>query len=332
MIRKQIIATTGADKQNQQLPLEVLAEYAESIALQSTATRMSINHDSTILPLGKVLSGVLKQLNNGETALEVLIDDFADEFVPQKGPNGEILYFAESSCDSRPFTDFQSKQQDTLTIMINPLNFSREDYNDIVTYLQNNCHAYIETTISKSYFPNPEIVFNLVAGFFIATLGKQTWSKTSDKLSDAISDDFAKSYTLIKKIIAMIAQKVRACGQTIYIFTEPNQPVELVIKAKRADTVLIALETLKEYNISQKVQEFNIYTNGNLKKMQFTYDETAPKWEMSYLTTNTGQVIGTESNYKRTMKMYRSILESPTAGFSIGGTATFGDLEYEQDV
>ena len=65
--------------------------------------------------------------------------------------------------------------------------------------------------------------------------------------------------------------------------------------------------------------------------MQFTYDETAPKWEMSYLTTNTGQVIGTESNYKRTMKMYRSVLESPTAGFSIGGTATFGDSEDEKD-
>ena len=124
MIRKQIIATTGVDKQNQQLSLAVLAEYAESIALQSTATRMSINHDSTILPLGKIVSGVLKQLNNGEVALEVLIDDFADEFVPQEGPNGEILYFAASSCDSRPFTDFQSTQHYALTIIINPFNFN----------------------------------------------------------------------------------------------------------------------------------------------------------------------------------------------------------------
>ncbi|WP_300821447.1 hypothetical protein, partial [uncultured Oscillibacter sp.] len=91
--------------------------------------------------------------------------------------------------------------------------------------------------------------------------------------------------------------------------------------------VLKALEALKEYDISQKVQQFNYYTNGNLKKIQFIYDENEFKWEMNYLTTNTGQVIGTKANYKRTIQMYHSVLESPTAGFSIGGTATMESQE-----
>lgn len=327
MIRTQIIATSGVDSQNQQLSLKVLTEYAESFSSKSAATRMGINHDCTMLPVGKVLSGSLRQLDNGETALEVLIDDFADSFSSCEGPNGEVLYFAESSCDSRPFVDFQSEPQNELTVMLNPLNFGEEDYSEIAAYLCNQCDAKVETTIAKSLLPDPEIVFSFVTGYLIATLGKQTLNKTTDKLADAISDDLMKCYTSIKAAISQIAKKIKSQGQTAYIFTEPNQPAELVVKARKGDTVLMALDLLKEYDIFHKIQQFNDYTNGNLKKIQFVYDEAEGKWEMSYLTTITGQVIGTEKNYKRTVQMYRSVLESPTAGFSIGGTATFSNSE-----
>ena len=136
-----------------------------------------------------------------------------------------------------------------------------------------------------------------------------------------------KCYTSIKKTIGWIAKKIISCGQTAYIFTEPNQPIELVVKARKGETVLIALNSLKEYNVFNTVQRFNDYTNGNLNKIQFVYDETEGKWEMSYLTTVTGQVIGTEKSYRCTIQMYRSTLKSPTAGFSVGGTATFSNSE-----
>ena len=155
MIRKQIIATSGVDRQNQQLSIEVLAENAKAFSAETAVTRMSINHDCTLLPIGKILSGSLKQLDSGDVALEVLIDDFADSFVPFKGPNGESLYFAESSYDSRPFIDFQSETLKKLNIMIYPLNFTQDDYNDIVAYLCNCCDAQVETTIAKSLLPTP---------------------------------------------------------------------------------------------------------------------------------------------------------------------------------
>lgn len=44
MIRKQIIATSGIDCQNQQLSLKILTEYAETLRSRSTATRMGINN------------------------------------------------------------------------------------------------------------------------------------------------------------------------------------------------------------------------------------------------------------------------------------------------
>ncbi len=95
MIRQQIIATSGVDRQRQQLSLNVLTKFTDALSSNAAATCMNINHDCTALPIGKVLSGSLKQLDNGETALEVLIDDFADSFVPCAGPNEESLYFGE---------------------------------------------------------------------------------------------------------------------------------------------------------------------------------------------------------------------------------------------
>lgn len=322
MIRKQIIATSGLDLQNQQLSVEVLAETAKALSDKTVVTRMSINHDLTLLPIGKILSGSLKQLDSGDIALEVLIDDFADSFVPCVGPNGDSLFFAESSYDSRPFMDFQSEALNELTIMINPLNFAQDDYNDVAVYLRDCCNAQVETTIAKSALPTPEIIFNFVTGYLLGTLCKQTLSKTNDKISDALSNDFVKCYIAITNAIRKITQKIMSVGQVVYIFTEPNQPVELAVKAKKVDAILKAFEALKEYDVSQKVQQFSDYTNGNLEKIQFIYDENKGKWEMNYLTTKTGQVIGTETNYKRAIQMYRSISESPTAGFSIGGTAT----------
>jgi len=329
MIKQQIIATSGVDSQNQQISIDVLIESAKAFSSNTEATCMNINHDCTSLPIGKVLSGSVKQLDNGESALEVLIDNFVDNFIPCVGPNGESLYFGESLYDTRPFVDFQAEIQNGLTIMLNPLIFAQDDYNDVVSYLHNHCDAQVEEMIEKSWFPDPKIVFNIATGYLLGILGKQTLSKANDKFSEEISDDCLKCYTAIKNAIKRIAQKIKSHGQVAYIFKAPNQPVELIVKSKEVNTILIAFEALKGYDILQKVQQFDDYTNNNLKKMQFVYDEVEKKWEMSYLTTKTGQVIGTEVNYKRTIQMYRSVLESPTAGFSIGGSARMSGQEEE---
>lgn len=43
MIRKQIIATSGLDLQNQQFSVEALAETAKAFSADTAVTRMSIN-------------------------------------------------------------------------------------------------------------------------------------------------------------------------------------------------------------------------------------------------------------------------------------------------
>lgn len=126
-----------------------------------------------------------------------------------------------------------------------------------------------------------------------------------------------------------------------------NYPIEIG-ETKEYDTVQAAVDALEitdplmpnwvperyespNVSVHREASGISIHvtyeSETNLNKIQFVYDETEGKWEMSYLTTVTGQVIGTEKSYRCTIQMYRSTLKSPTAGFSVGGTATFSNSE-----
>ena len=39
------------------------------------------------------------------------------------------------------------------------------------------------------------------------------------------------------------------------------------------------------------------------------------------MVTNTGQVVGSEKNYRKAVNLYNTILKTSGAGFSIGGIA-----------
>lgn len=322
MIRKQIAATSDIDRQNQRISLEALEEYAHSINSSHAVPRMSINHDVTVLPIGKIIAGALKTLESGEKALEVEIDDFINDFTPCTGPNGEDLCYAESKRDSRPFVDYEVESEAHTTVMLNPLDFSSEDYGELVDLLAEECNANIQTTISKSLVSIPTVVILLASGFLAGTFFKSVVTKTEEKLSDAISDDLTGVYVQLKKIVRTIAGRVISGKQVAYVFAEAQSPVELVVKARNAKTVEKAFAALESFDIAQKVDQFMRYTNGALKKIQFVYDDSSEKWEMSYLTTNTGKVIGTMKNHERAVKMYQEVMQTPTAGFSISGPAS----------
>lgn len=327
MIIKQIAATTGVDRQNQRISLEALNEYAQAMCLSPSVPRMSINHDVTMLPIGKIVSGTLKPLEDDEVALEVEIDNLIDEFIPCTGPNGEELCFAESAHDSRPFIGYESDFKTNTTVLLNPLDYAREDYNDLVKLLDEEHDTTVQQTIAKSMVPDPTVIVLWVAGFISGVFCKSVAKKTAGKLSDAISDDLVAVYSKLKAIIKTIAGKIIAGKQVAYVFCEENSPIELVVKARNADAVAKAFEALTFYDVEKKVEQFSQYTNGQLHKIQFVYDDVTMKWEMSYLTTKTGKIIGTMEKYKQAVKMYKEVMSSPTAGFSISGLATISEEE-----
>ncbi len=62
MIRNQIIASNNVDKQNEIIADEFLHELAESINTNDSVMRMGLNHDSTIMPVGKVIASSVVDL------------------------------------------------------------------------------------------------------------------------------------------------------------------------------------------------------------------------------------------------------------------------------
>lgn len=326
MLRKNAVSGTGVDRQNQQILLPALMEYADLLNNSSTVPRMGLNHDRALLPVGKVISSELIS-RDGEVLLEATIDDFIDEFECCVGPNGEHLYKGKSAVDSRPFTEEPALSESQLLVKLNPIHYSNHDFADVADYLQNQCSAQVDTTIEKGFEPVIQFVFVFAAGYLTKTLLPKVNEKTAEKLSDVISDDIVKEYELLKKAIVYVTKKITSVGKKNYVFIEPEQPVEFVVKAKNADEVMIAFDKLKTFDYLSVVEQFKQYTNDNLEKIQFLFDSVDGKWEMTYLTTNDGQVIGTETNYKKAVIMYKKVMESPTAGFSIAGSAIFNDSE-----
>lgn len=326
MLRKNIISGTGVDRQNQQILLPALMEYVDQLNNSDTVPRMGLNHDRTLLPIGKVISGELFS-RDGEVLLEATIDDFIDEFEYCVGPNGEPLYKGKSTVDSRPFAEESAISDTQLMLKLNPIHFLKDDFADVTEYLQSQCGVEVDTTIEKELVPVIQLVFIFAAGYLTKTLAPKVKEKTTEKLSDVISDDIVKGYESLKKAIVYVTKKITSVGKKNYVFVEPEQPAEFVVKAKNADEVMIAFDKLKKFDYVSVVDCFKHYTDESLEKVQFCYDSVDGKWAMTYLTTKDGQVIGTEANYKKAVTMYKKVMESPTAGFSIAGSATLNDSE-----
>ena len=326
MLRRDIVTGTGVDRQNQQILLPALMAYADRLNNSNMVPRMGLNHDRALLPIGKVISGELIP-RDGEVLLEATIDDFIYEFESCIGPNGENLYIGKSSIDSRPFAEESALSDAQLMLKINPLYFSKEDFEDVTEYLQNQCGVDVGTTIEKGLGTVIQLVFVFAAGYLTKSLLPKVKEKTSEKLSDAISDDIVSGYELLKRAIVYVTKKITSVGKKNYIFIEPEQPVELIVKARTADEVLNAFSKLSEVDLASIVEQFNHYTDDNLDKIQFLFDSVVGKWEMTYLTTKDGKVIGTEANYKKAVFMYKKVMESPTAAFSIAGAAKLSDWE-----
>lgn len=331
MLRKQIVATNNVDRQNEIIADEFLYELAESIITNDSVMRMGLNHDSTIMPVGKVIASSVVDLSDNSLGVEAQIDDFICDFNEIEGPDKQILYRGESVIDKRPFMEHETDERAKITVMLSPLNFDKCDYDELIHVIHDECDALVENSIKKSFIPEPEIVVQVIMGTMFYLTTKNTVNKVSEKLADKISDDVVNVYDKLKKIIISIGKKVVGPKETTYVLTEPEQDIELVIKTSSPEDVLNAIEIASDGYITNQTEKYRQYLDGSLKKIQYLYNVETEKWEVNYMVTNTGQVIGSEKCYKKAVKLYNTIMKTSGAGFSIGGT-TASEMNETDDV
>ncbi len=177
-----------------------------------------------------------------------------------------------------------------LLVKLNPIHYSNDDFADVADYLRNQCSAQVDTTIEKGLESAIQFVFVFAAGYLTNALFTKVNEKAAEKLSDAISDDIASGYESLKKAIVYVTKKITSVAKKNYVFIEPEQPVEFVVKARTADEVMNAFNKLSEFEYVSIVERFKHYTNDNLEKIQFLYDSVDGKWEMTYLTAHWAQI------------------------------------------
>ena len=92
MLREQIIATNDVDRQNQRITDRTLLEMANSISSSASVARIGINHDATMMPMGKVLCGKVVNTKDGDLELRAVLDDFSEDHSLFVGRDNEKLY------------------------------------------------------------------------------------------------------------------------------------------------------------------------------------------------------------------------------------------------
>jgi len=323
MIVKGVMATTHIDKHNCRLTKETLEEMANNICNSDYVPSMSIEHDLTIIPIGKVIKGEISPCEDGEFALQMDSELFED-YSSIKGPEEETYYCASSEIDRRPFADTEIEENDKFTISLDPVNFEDNDYVDIKSYLSNECSVNTETHMRKALIPEPEIVFQLLCG----TLFYWTGKKVLEKFAEKVSDDIANSYDYIKKAICKITGKMIPKNRpTTYVFKECDEEVlELVIITERTALVLGAIQPDKINDIMSAIKTLKVFFDEKIAKIQFLFDESKDKWEFNYLTTDQGIVIGTEKCYKKTKKLLEKSFSATKVDLSISGAMNMDQI------
>ena len=170
MIKVGIGATTEVDRHNCKIPKEVLEKMVDDINRGTYAVGVGMEHDLTILPIGKIVKSELISLENGEHAA-IMYAGIFEKFVPLIGPGGTTLYFAENKKDARPFADTKHENIDVLTIGIDPVNFDEDKFIEVQEYLQKDCELQVQTVMRKSSIPDPEVMIYLISGSLITLVG-----------------------------------------------------------------------------------------------------------------------------------------------------------------
>lgn len=315
MIRKQIIATSGKDRHNQQIPEEELLEIAEEINAGNAAIRLGVEHDPTILPIGKIVNAKMLTINENEIAIEAEIDEFLNDFSKMIGPCGDAWYVGESKLDTRPFVQYTHDNKGNILFSINPIYFQDKDFEDIKGALEQE-EIQVEENIQKAFSPEIQLVIEVVERLMVFLLIK----KSTEKIADAVADDIVGLYSSLKKGIQLFFCRLSESCKKVVVLSAPNSPIELVVTANDADLVINAYEKLENLDIQSEIQKYETYFGDTIDKIQYLYTKEDNEWKVNYLTTKSGKSIGTEKCYLRAKTMYNKILNSPEAGFSIGGS------------
>lgn len=302
---KGIGATTGVDRHNCRITKEALENAIEKLNTGKYVPSMGLDHDSSLMPIGKTYKAELVPLKGGEYGAYIYQETFENFNVFDSKTFG-TLYEASISTDSRPFADTEPESIEKLTVQLDPVNFGYEAFDPIKEQIKKDLDVEIDTFMRKSLIPDPEVVIDFIKDSFILLAATQTVNKTVEKLSS----DGSNLYDKIKQIIIKVVKYIKPSNRPITYVMKENRGYILELLVRTADpNVLFQALSSEKLSFINDIDRTKDVIDEPTYKIQFMYNEDKSCWEFNYLSTSTGKVIGSEKCYKRTMKLSSEFLK-----------------------
>ena len=269
----------------------------------------NVEHDLSVPPIGKLLQGEVETISGGEFGLVVTSEFFSEPTVVEL-PNGEVGFRQISKVDSRPFRPSPNDSPDEFVVTIGHEGFaSLEDESDFDLIVR----QYPDFAVGPMYFrraltPDPLLTIILPA-WFLTALTYSILNKVSDRLSDRIADDLSNLYDVARNGAVTLSKDIYNRNRVVtYVFTIPGEPeIEFVAQLLKPEPLGTALTVDILSDAIEKAQEFS--KTMEAAKVQFILNDSCT-WQFNLLTTQTGEVIGTEASFSRQVRRIEMIKEN----------------------
>ena len=292
------LSSTHIDLHGMRMSKEAL-EDAAKIVNSDRNPRIGLEHDMSFPPLGRITDAEVLKGEDGEYYL-VGYREYFDERKQTTLKDGSLLYIEYFKNGGKPFTEAKPDIVDKIQINADPSNFeNREEMEALVEDIEkaSGIEFSKQHLLRKSHIPDPEMVIK-ITGILAAGIGIIA-SKVTEKTGEAIGDDVAKFYKLVRaSVIGMVQRAIPKLRPITFIFEihEENVIVELLIKSNNPDFVVGAFAENKVKTIKQKVETSKDIFGA--EKIQFMFSEK-DEWELTYMLTDKGETIGTKKSFDR---------------------------------
>ena len=305
MILKGIAATTQVDAHNTRIALEALENAAESIVHGNSVPSVGVEHDPTIIPIGKVVNAYVEKINDSDYGLYCEQDMFSAYPFELDGTK---YILQKSLIDDRPLTSSFLEQKEKLLVQTDPVNFkSRKDAELFLNELSGEYEIETGYCGRKSAVPDPELTFQLlettVKCLFIYLTSKTVVEKVGNHIIDHALSELDDLYAFIKKAIFSAAKQFLPANRPVtYVFTGKHEfLIELVVQTTNPNTAIEAISEEKLIGVVSEIENLKKHFSS-FSKIQLVYNTETEQWEFNYIATEKGEVIGTEKSYKKSMK------------------------------
>lgn len=319
-----ILASTHVDLHGERIPLEALQSFVNAIN-STSAIPVSLQHDPTIPPLGKVLKATFERTEDGEHEVVGAMEVF-DDPTPITLADGTAVLRASSRKDSRPFVSVPRELPETTEVAYDRRNFESRatvtEFLDSITAIP----FTPRTLVRKAWIPDPQLVITLSASIASYSGLRKIVERVGDKLADRISDDVSRLYDLVREAVIGFAQHAIPKNRPItYVLIVPTEPrVELVAKTNDPRLLIAALVQGKVAKLLVRAEELQRLAGAT--SVQFLLGKNG-EWSLNYLLTRDGAVVGTPASFDRRARCLRLLAEG---ALSMDGSMPNTDVKSDE--